>query len=175
MRCGCQANMATRKPLHSSHSFDTEFSEGGRELFEACRNGDVTKVRRIVNINSNVNLRDTAGRKSSPLHFAAGKRSRWKQTQLMAPSMSTFLKESQSFSACIEDPFDLFWCKIFCVVVSSWFTRYNVNIEFCKGKCVDSVLRCLRSVNFRKLYPRFLSFLNFFRSLLAEGVIFSLI
>jgi len=42
-------------------------------LFEACRNGDVTKVRRIVNVNSNVNLRDTAGRKSSPLHFAAGK------------------------------------------------------------------------------------------------------
>ena len=65
--------MATRKPLHGSHSFDAESCEGGRELFEACRNGDVTKVRRIVNVNSNVNLRDTAGRKSSPLHFAAGK------------------------------------------------------------------------------------------------------
>lgn len=74
--CGWQANMATRKPLHNSHSFDTESSEGGRELFEACRNGDVTKVRRIVNVNSNVNLRDTAGRKSSPLHFAAGKPTR---------------------------------------------------------------------------------------------------
>lgn len=65
--------MATRKPLHGTHSFDTESCEAGRELFEACRNGDVIKVRRIVNINSNVNLRDTAGRKSSPLHFAAGK------------------------------------------------------------------------------------------------------
>ncbi|XP_073238296.1 poly [ADP-ribose] polymerase tankyrase-1-like [Porites lutea] len=64
--------MATRKQLHSSHSFDAESCEGGRELFEACRNGDVTKVRRIVNINPNVNIRDTAGRKSSPLHFAAG-------------------------------------------------------------------------------------------------------
>lgn len=71
--CGCQAKMATRKQLHSSHSFDAECCEGGRELFEACRNGDVTKVRRIVNINPNVNIRDTAGRKSSPLHFAAGK------------------------------------------------------------------------------------------------------
>ena len=71
--CGCQAKMATRKQLHSSHSFDAESCEGGRELFEACRNGDVTKVRRIVNINPNVNIRDTAGRKSSPLHFAAGK------------------------------------------------------------------------------------------------------
>lgn len=65
--------MASRKPIHGIHSFDAESCEGGRELFEACRNGDVTKVRRIVNTNSNVNLRDTAGRKSSPLHFAAGK------------------------------------------------------------------------------------------------------
>ncbi|KAK2573093.1 Poly [ADP-ribose] polymerase tankyrase-1 [Acropora cervicornis] len=64
--------MASRKPIHGVHSFDAESCEGGRELFEACRNGDVTKVRRIVNTNSNVNLRDTAGRKSSPLHFAAG-------------------------------------------------------------------------------------------------------
>ncbi|XP_029212832.2 poly [ADP-ribose] polymerase tankyrase-1-like [Acropora muricata] len=64
--------MASRKPIHGIHSFDAESCEGGRELFEACRNGDVTKVRRIVNTNSNVNLRDTAGRKSSPLHFAAG-------------------------------------------------------------------------------------------------------
>ena len=63
--------MATRKAIHT-HGFDTESCEGGRELFEACRNGDVTKVRRIVNAHSNVNLRDTAGRKSSPLHFAAG-------------------------------------------------------------------------------------------------------
>lgn len=99
-----KANMATRKPLHiNSHSFDTESSEGGRELFEACRNGDVTKVRRIVNVNSNVNLRDTAGRKSSPLHFAAGKPTREKQIQ-MALLMSTFVKEShgQSFISSTE-------------------------------------------------------------------------
>ena len=43
-----------------------------RDLFEACRNGDVTKVKKLVTP-QNVNARDTAGRKSSPLHFAAGK------------------------------------------------------------------------------------------------------
>ena len=49
----------------------TAEGEGGKELFEACRNGDVAKVRRLVGP-QNVNGRDTTGRKSSPLHFAAG-------------------------------------------------------------------------------------------------------
>lgn len=95
--CGWQAKMATRKPLHSSHGFDTESCEGGRELFEACRNGDVTKVRRIVNANSNVNLRDTAGRKSSPLHFAAGKIPSNENKQMARPMSLAFLKESHWF------------------------------------------------------------------------------
>ena len=42
-----------------------------RELFEACRNGDLVRVKKMIN-SANVNARDTAGRKSSPLHFAAG-------------------------------------------------------------------------------------------------------
>ncbi|KAJ6653509.1 hypothetical protein lerEdw1_009181 [Lerista edwardsae] len=42
-----------------------------RELLEACRNGDVTRVRRLVDA-ANVNAKDMAGRKSTPLHFAAG-------------------------------------------------------------------------------------------------------
>ncbi|XP_041714449.1 poly [ADP-ribose] polymerase tankyrase-2 isoform X2 [Coregonus clupeaformis] len=45
--------------------------EPNREIFEACRNGDVERVRRLVTL-ENVNSRDTAGRKSTPLHFAAG-------------------------------------------------------------------------------------------------------
>ncbi|KAM4030755.1 poly [ADP-ribose] polymerase tankyrase-2 isoform 3-T3 [Anomaloglossus baeobatrachus] len=45
--------------------------EPARELFEACRNGDVERVRKLVTAD-NVNSRDTAGRKSTPLHFAAG-------------------------------------------------------------------------------------------------------
>ncbi|XP_069756678.1 poly [ADP-ribose] polymerase tankyrase-2-like isoform X2 [Narcine bancroftii] len=42
-----------------------------RELFEGCRNGDVARVKRLVKAD-NVNARDTAGRRSTPLHFAAG-------------------------------------------------------------------------------------------------------
>lgn len=42
-----------------------------RDLFEACKHGDVPRVRNLVSA-QNVNARDTAGRKSSPLHFAAG-------------------------------------------------------------------------------------------------------
>ena len=72
---GCQAKMAAKKQLggHSLLLADCDIGEGERELFEACKNGDLAKVRRLVSSNSNVNVRDTAGRKSSPLHFAAGK------------------------------------------------------------------------------------------------------
>lgn len=42
-----------------------------RELFEACKNGDLTRVKNLVS-QKTVNARDTAGRKSTPLHFAAG-------------------------------------------------------------------------------------------------------
>ena len=48
-------------------------NEIGRELFEACRTGDVSKVRSLIQNGWSVNMRDTAGRKSTPLHFAAGK------------------------------------------------------------------------------------------------------
>lgn len=43
-----------------------------RELFEACKTGDIVKVKKLIN-SQTVNARDTAGRKSTPLHFAAGK------------------------------------------------------------------------------------------------------
>lgn len=42
-----------------------------RELFEACRDGDLSRVKKLVNA-SNVNARDISGRKSTALHFAAG-------------------------------------------------------------------------------------------------------
>lgn len=42
-----------------------------RELFEACRSGDLERVKKLV-CPENVNSRDTSGRKSTPLHFAAG-------------------------------------------------------------------------------------------------------
>lgn len=43
-----------------------------RELFEACKTGDSAKVKKLIT-HQTVNARDTAGRKSTPLHFAAGK------------------------------------------------------------------------------------------------------
>ncbi|KAF7401149.1 poly ADP-ribose polymerase tankyrase [Vespula maculifrons] len=42
-----------------------------RELFEACKTGDLTRVKALVTPKT-VNARDTAGRKATPLHFAAG-------------------------------------------------------------------------------------------------------
>lgn len=42
-----------------------------RELFEACKTGDIAKVKKLIT-SQTVNARDTAGRKSTPLHFAAG-------------------------------------------------------------------------------------------------------
>ena len=64
--------MATNSSRRSvGHGENISQNEVGRELFEACRNGDLSKVKKIVNTH-NVNAKDTAGRKSSPLHFAAG-------------------------------------------------------------------------------------------------------
>ncbi|KAI8426788.1 hypothetical protein MSG28_014472 [Choristoneura fumiferana] len=42
-----------------------------RELFEACKTGDSARVKKLITPQT-VNARDTAGRKSTPLHFAAG-------------------------------------------------------------------------------------------------------
>ncbi|XP_058447048.1 poly [ADP-ribose] polymerase tankyrase [Malaya genurostris] len=42
-----------------------------RDLFEACKTGDLVKVKKLIT-SQTVNARDTAGRKSTPLHFAAG-------------------------------------------------------------------------------------------------------
>lgn len=55
---------ASLEPLPSA-------SDPLRELFEACKVGDIARVRKLITPNT-VNARDTAGRKSTPLHFAAG-------------------------------------------------------------------------------------------------------
>ena len=44
---------------------------GKPDLFEACKEGNMDVVRKLVNQNT-VNSRDSGGRKSTPLHFAAG-------------------------------------------------------------------------------------------------------
>lgn len=67
--------MAARRPLMPNNASDNPANscDIGRELFDACRYGDVSRVRRLVT-QQNVNARDAAGRKSTPLHFAAGKK-----------------------------------------------------------------------------------------------------
>lgn len=57
-----------------------------RLLFDACRNGDIEQVKALMTT-QNVNSRDFLGRKSTPLHFAAGKQ-RQKRT-LAHPSLCT--------------------------------------------------------------------------------------
>lgn len=61
-----------RDIFEASNDIEGDLNESGRELFEACRTGDVNKVTSLVQNEWSVNMRDTAGRKSTPLHFAAG-------------------------------------------------------------------------------------------------------
>lgn len=65
--------MATRRDvLKASMDPLPNISDPLRELFEACKVGDIARVRKLISP-STVNARDTAGRKSTPLHFAAGR------------------------------------------------------------------------------------------------------
>lgn len=50
---------------------DLEEDGDDLNLFEACKNGDLERVASLLAPES-VNSRDVAGRKSTPLHFAAG-------------------------------------------------------------------------------------------------------
>ena len=58
--------MAVRSPTRARDSESTS------PLFEACRTGDLDAVKELATP-ENVNSRDVTGRKSTPLHFAAGK------------------------------------------------------------------------------------------------------
>ncbi|CAG2101522.1 unnamed protein product [Medioppia subpectinata] len=57
-------------PMNDS-SPPISYHQLNKELFTACKNGDVIRVKKLIN-SSNVNIRDTSGRKSTPLHFASG-------------------------------------------------------------------------------------------------------
>ena len=58
--------MAVRSPTR------VRDSESVSPLFEACKTGDTAAVKQLAT-SENVNSRDVTGRKSTPLHFAAGK------------------------------------------------------------------------------------------------------
>lgn len=66
------ASSSRRSALSSSAESLSGSADPLRELFEACKTGDILRVKKLVNPQT-VNARDTAGRKSTPLHFAAGK------------------------------------------------------------------------------------------------------
>ncbi|CAH8451148.1 unnamed protein product [Schistosoma haematobium] len=51
---------------------DNSIPSFDEEIFDACRNGDLALVKCLLENGVNVNLIDTSGRKSTPLHFAAG-------------------------------------------------------------------------------------------------------
>lgn len=59
-------------PMNSPLSTPISSKDHLRQLFEACKTGDLARVKHLGNAR-NVNARDTSGRKSTPLHFAAGK------------------------------------------------------------------------------------------------------
>lgn len=61
-----------------------------RELFEACKSGDIVKVKKLIT-SQTVNARDTAGRKSTPLHFAAGEYSTNEPQIIIIDSFSLFM------------------------------------------------------------------------------------
>lgn len=58
-------------------------------MFEACRNGELDIVKAFITT-LNVNMRDTSGRKSTPLHFAAG------MTETKTPHVNLILMPSRS-------------------------------------------------------------------------------
>ena len=66
----CGSNMATPTTAAMSKTSASEV-DSESPLFEACKNGDLDKVKLLLT-SEIVNSRDLAGRKSTPLHFAAG-------------------------------------------------------------------------------------------------------
>lgn len=67
------SRMASRSRAILNVNLDTVMANDPlRELFEACKTGEIAKVKKLITPQT-VNARDTAGRKSTPLHFAAGK------------------------------------------------------------------------------------------------------
>ncbi|CDW57235.1 tankyrase 1 [Trichuris trichiura] len=61
----------SQRPEVTLQGSPKSFSNADREIFEACRDGDIRRVKKLVSA-KNANIRDSIGRKSTPLHFAAG-------------------------------------------------------------------------------------------------------
>ncbi|KHJ42648.1 Poly(ADP-ribose) polymerase catalytic domain protein [Trichuris suis] len=61
----------SQRPEVTLQGSPKSFNSADREIFEACRDGDIRRVKKLVSA-KNANIRDSIGRKSTPLHFAAG-------------------------------------------------------------------------------------------------------
>ena len=70
-----QLFVVLRMKMAASGRSKAKDSEKQSSLFDACKNGDLEKVKKSLTL-ENANSRDVAGRKSTPLHFAAGKPNR---------------------------------------------------------------------------------------------------
>ncbi|KAG8040195.1 hypothetical protein G9C98_000765 [Cotesia typhae] len=70
---GSLGNQHSSTPITSSLTSSNAIASSDplQELFDACKNGDLPRIKKLVT-QKTVNARDTSGRKSTPLHFAAG-------------------------------------------------------------------------------------------------------
>ncbi|KAG5449039.1 Poly [ADP-ribose] polymerase tankyrase-1 [Clonorchis sinensis] len=59
---------------HQNACLDAQLRSGAMsgQIFDACRTGDAARVKHFLENGLNVQVTDTLGRKSTPLHFAAG-------------------------------------------------------------------------------------------------------
>jgi len=89
-----------------------------RELFEFCKTGELAKVKKLVEQNpQTVNARDTAGRKSTPLHFSAG---------IYKILESRYPYENPVYSRCF----------LVTIIVVRNCTFINVKVGYCSGSKV---------------------------------------
>lgn len=75
--CGLRTRLESTTSLAMALQKTGVTVEGGEterlaELFEACKNGDLDRVAQLTSAEL-INAQDVSGRKSTPLHFAAGK------------------------------------------------------------------------------------------------------
>ncbi|CAK9300740.1 unnamed protein product [Gordionus sp. m RMFG-2023] len=63
--------MSSRLDSFENFFDDKKYSDKIKGIFEACKNGDIIRVKLLLN-KDNIDCRDDQGRKSTPLHIAAG-------------------------------------------------------------------------------------------------------
>lgn len=69
----CCVSIGDANVLPSSSSLPSnQLTSENQEIFDACRLGITSRVIALLDKGIPVNLKDTTGRKSTPLHFAAG-------------------------------------------------------------------------------------------------------